>query len=113
MFHAKVLYRYISGTGLNPTLQGSYVDLSNYRDSTLTALVGTLMNHTSVKINCSLHEELNTFHRQAGRKYTIGETNSVSGQGSHGVSDVFGSALFIVDYELYLASKVSLSATLV
>ncbi|KAH8812756.1 glycoside hydrolase family 79 protein [Xylogone sp. PMI_703] len=78
---------YISGTSLNPTLQG------------------TLMNHTSVKINCSLHVDLNTMHTAAGRTYTIGETNSVSGQGSHGVSDVFGSAMFIVDYELYLASK--------
>jgi hypothetical protein len=63
------------------------------------------MNHTSVTQSVQPHIELNTFHRQNGRRYTIGETNSVSGQGSHGVSDVFGSALWLVDYCLYIASQ--------
>ncbi|KAL1981323.1 hypothetical protein VTN96DRAFT_2764 [Rasamsonia emersonii] len=78
---------YISSTSRNPTLQG------------------TLMNHTSVVQAVQPHVELNIFHQQHGRRYTIGETNSVSGQGSHGVSDVFGSALWLVDYCLYIASQ--------
>jgi hypothetical protein len=35
----------------------------------------------------------------------MGETNSISGDGSYGVSDVFGSALWLVDYALYVASQ--------
>ncbi|KAK5991374.1 Beta-glucuronidase [Cladobotryum mycophilum] len=77
---------YVSGTSQNPTLQG------------------TLMNHTSVVINGTIHQSLYKLNHAAGRIYTLGETNSVSGQGAFGVSDVFGSALFIVDYELYYAS---------
>ncbi|KAL7809367.1 hypothetical protein V8C44DRAFT_350543 [Trichoderma aethiopicum] len=65
---------------------------------------GTLMNHTSVVINGTVHQSLCKLHHDAGRIYTLGETNSVSGQGAFGVSNVFGSALFIVDYELYYAS---------
>lgn len=66
------------------------------------------MNHTSVVKNGTVHKSLYNLHKQAGRIYTLGETNSVSGQGAWGVSNVFGSALFIVDYELYYASFVSI-----
>ncbi|CAL5871233.1 uncharacterized protein PFLUO_LOCUS5481 [Penicillium psychrofluorescens] len=78
---------YVSGVGDNPTLQG------------------TLMNHTEIIISLTSHVELNIFHRENGRVYTMGETNSISGDGSYGVSDVFGSALWLVDYELYVASQ--------
>lgn len=64
------------------------------------------MNHTSVVLNGTVHQSLLALNRAAGRVYTLGETNSVSGQGAFGVSNVFGSALFIVDYELYYASFV-------
>lgn len=70
------------------------------------SLIGTLMNHTNVVKNVQPQIELNIYHRQQGRKFTIGETNSISGQGAHGVSDVFGSALWLVDYCLYIASQV-------
>ncbi|KAL7920711.1 major facilitator superfamily domain-containing protein [Trichoderma austrokoningii] len=66
--------------------------------------VGTLMNHTSVVINGTIHQSLCSLNHNAGRIYTLGETNSVSGQGAFGVSNVFGSALFVLDYELYFAS---------
>lgn len=65
------------------------------------------MNHTSVVINGTVHQSLRNLNHNAGRVYTLGETNSVSGQGAFGVSNVFGSALFILDYELYYASFVS------
>jgi hypothetical protein len=67
------------------------------------------MNHTSVVLNGTVHQSLLELNRAAGRTYTLGETNSVSGQGAFGVSNVFGSALFIVDYELYYASFVGSS----
>lgn len=70
-------------------------------------IAGTLMNHTSVVINGTVHQSLYNLNHGAGRIYTLGETNSVSGQGAFGVSNVFGSALFILDYELYYASFVS------
>jgi hypothetical protein len=66
------------------------------------------MNHTSVVINGTIHQSLSALNHNAGRIYTLGETNSVSGQGAFGVSNVFGSALFVLDYELYYASFVSL-----
>lgn len=65
------------------------------------------MNHTSVVINGTIHKSLCSLNHNAGRIYTLGETNSVSGQGAFGVSNVFGSALFVLDYELYYASFVS------
>lgn len=63
------------------------------------------MNHTNVIQALTPHVELNALNRQSGRIYTMGETNSISGDGSHGVSDVFGSALWLVDYALYVASQ--------
>lgn len=69
------------------------------------------MNHTNLIKSAKPHVDLNIFHRQHGRKYTVGETNSISGQGSHGVSDVFGSALWLVDYCLYLAAQVWIPST--
>lgn len=70
------------------------------------------MNHTSVVINGTIHQSLCNLNHNAGRIYTLGETNSVSGQGAFGVSNVFGSALFVLDYELYYASFVSHSVPL-
>jgi hypothetical protein len=67
------------------------------------------MNHTSVVINGTIHQSLLALNAAGGRYYTLGETNSVSGQGAWGVSNVFGSALFVVDYELYYASFVRYS----
>lgn len=63
------------------------------------------MNHTSVIQALTPHVELNILNREAGRIYTMGETNSISGDGAYGVSDVFGSALWLVDYALYVASQ--------
>lgn len=39
--------------------------------------------------------------------YVIGETNSVSCNGRDGVSNVFGSALWYLDYTLFIASNIS------
>lgn len=39
--------------------------------------------------------------------YVIGETNSISCQGRDGVSNVFGTALWYLDYTLFIASNIS------
>lgn len=64
------------------------------------------MDHGNIVDKTQDHIDLNNFHRENDRKYIVGETNSISGQGSSGISDVFGSALWLVDYSLYLASQV-------
>lgn len=42
-----------------------------------------------------------------GVTYVIGETNSISCQGRDGVSNVFGTALWHLDYNLFIASNIS------
>ena len=42
-----------------------------------------------------------------GLTYVIGETNSISCQGRDGVSNVFGTALWYLDYTLFIASNIS------
>lgn len=42
-----------------------------------------------------------------GVTYVIGETNSISCQGRDGVSNVFGTALWYLDYNLFIASNIS------
>lgn len=44
-----------------------------------------------------------------GVEYVIGETNSISCQGRDLVSNVFGSALWYLDYSLYIASATMVS----
>ncbi|KAF2102196.1 family 79 glycoside hydrolase [Rhizodiscina lignyota] len=78
---------YISSTSLPNTLQG------------------TLMNHTGVEVGIANFISLNDFHRANGRTFTIGETNSISGQGAFNVSDVFGAALWEIDYSLLIAAN--------
>ncbi len=48
-----------------------------------------------------------------GYFYSLGETNSIYGQGAASISDVFGSALWLVDYSLHLAANVRSPAELV
>lgn len=73
----------------------------------LNPQIATLMNQTNLVNTVKPHLGLNTFHRQNGRKYTIGATNSISGQRAHGISEVFGSALWLVEYCLDITSQVS------
>lgn len=44
-----------------------------------------------------------------GIEYVIGETNSISCQGRDEVSNVFGSALWYLDYNLYVAANTSVA----
>ncbi|KAI8632144.1 family 79 glycoside hydrolase [Xylariaceae sp. FL1651] len=69
------------------------------------SLQGTLMNHTQVMRTGINILNLNKFHRSAGRYFIIGESNSIYGQGALSISDVFGSALWSIDFALYFASQ--------
>ncbi|KAF2994662.1 hypothetical protein E8E13_000890 [Curvularia kusanoi] len=50
------------------------------------------------------HMRASAYTVSKGLPYVIGETNSIACQGLAGVSDVFGAAVWSVDYALYSAS---------
>jgi hypothetical protein len=68
-------------------------------------LQATLMNHTAVVNTIASHVKLAAEINQNddSAPYVMGETNSLSGGGSNGTSNVFGAALWVVDYTLWQA----------
>lgn len=66
------------------------------------------MNHSSIVNTMAPHFELRSNLSETGLVYTIGECNSISGQGVNGVTDGLGSALWNVDFALWNASNVRL-----
>lgn len=67
-------------------------------------LAGNLMNRTALVNAMSYHGSASAYTVAKGLPYVIGETNSIACQGLAGVSDVFGAAVWSVDYALYSAS---------
>lgn len=66
----------------------------------------TLLNHTAIVHSISSHVTLaRELQQYANAPYIMGETNSLSGGGAAGLSNVFGAALWVVDYALYQASQ--------
>jgi hypothetical protein len=67
------------------------------------------MNHTStthsVDQHAKLSQELNTQGLTKDIPYILGETNSLYHQGKPGLSNSFGAALWVVDFNLYCASQ--------
>jgi hypothetical protein len=54
------------------------------------------------------HDYLGNATADSGIKYVLGETNSISCQGAFNISDVMASAVWAIDYVMYLSSlKVS------
>lgn len=67
-------------------------------------LAGNLMNRTALINGMSYHKSASAYAVSKGLPYVLGETNSIACQGLAGVSDVFGAAVWSVDYALYSAS---------
>lgn len=67
-------------------------------------MAGALMNRTAMFPLMRYHAEASAYSVSKGLPYVIGETNSIACQGLAGVSDVFGAAVWSVDYALYAAS---------
>lgn len=64
------------------------------------------MNHSSIMHSLAAHVTLTAeLHNYTTVPYVLGETNSLSGGGASGLSNVFGSALWVVDYSLYAAPQ--------
>lgn len=67
-------------------------------------LAGNLLNHFHMTSLMYYHEYLSNYTVSQNSTYVIGETNSISCQGQYGISDVFGAALWSIDYVLYVAT---------
>jgi hypothetical protein len=68
----------------------------------------TLFNRQNMLSRVRYHDYLGNATATSGIAYVIGETNSISCQGAFNISDVMASAIWAVDYTLYLSSlKVS------
>lgn len=68
----------------------------------------TLFDRSNMLSRVWYHEYLGNATAHSGIKYVIGETNSISCQGAFNISDVMASAVWAVDYVMYLSSlKVS------
>ncbi|GME66480.1 glycoside hydrolase family 79 protein [Neofusicoccum parvum] len=63
-----------------------------------------LLNHTNVIDRVWPHQQMSPVVVSQGIEYVLGETNSISCQGRDLVSNVFGSALWYLDYTLYVAA---------
>lgn len=64
------------------------------------------MNHTSVVEHLAPHIELARNVAYRGHPYILGETNSIAAQGRDGETNVFGDALWLVDFSLWAAEHV-------
>lgn len=64
------------------------------------------MNHTSIMEALAPHIERQKALAHLGLPYILGETNSLASQGTTGETDVFGDALWLVDFSLYAAEHV-------
>lgn len=69
-------------------------------------LQGTLMNHsiTKASVNAHITEYNGVFPDGDGPPLIFGECNSLYNQGKPGLSNAFGAALWVVDFNLYSAS---------
>jgi hypothetical protein len=68
----------------------------------------TLFNRKNMLSRVRYHDVLGNATADSGIDYVIGETNSISCQGAFNISDVMASAVWVVDYTMYLSSlKVS------
>ncbi|CAI7610721.1 unnamed protein product [Penicillium glandicola] len=64
----------------------------------------TLMNHTSIVHNLGLQIKRSENLAYLGLPYTLGELNSIANQGRNGETNVFGDALWLVDFSLWAAA---------
>lgn len=76
---------------------------ANCAGAPVPTLRDNLLDHHHMTSLAYWHEVLGAQTAALGVPYALGETNSISCQGTAGVSDVFGAALWAVDYVLYVA----------
>ncbi|KAF4630913.1 hypothetical protein G7Y89_g7220 [Cudoniella acicularis] len=67
-------------------------------------LQGTLMNHTKTVLSVNNQAQLAANLSYTNIPFILGETNSLYNQGARGLSNAFGAALWVIDFNLYCAS---------
>ncbi|KAI3400110.1 hypothetical protein diail_4340 [Diaporthe ilicicola] len=70
----------------------------------IPTIKANILDHHHMTSLMWYHEYLGNFSVSQGVPYVLGETNSISCQGKDLVSNVFASALWAVDYVLYVAT---------
>ena len=66
------------------------------------------MNHSSIAESLAPHFQREQNLAYLGHPYVLGELNSIAGQGTNGETNVFGDALWLVDFSLLAAEHVRL-----
>ncbi|KAF2123048.1 hypothetical protein BDV96DRAFT_639596 [Lophiotrema nucula] len=105
----------IMGLGLNNYGQIKSASQHDYHGSNcastkeIAELRQNLLNHTNVQVRATPHIQMSPIIDKYGVEYVLGETNSISCQGRDNVSNVFGSALWYLNYNLYIASSTMVS----
>lgn len=66
------------------------------------------MNHTNIVQNLAPQIRRGKNLAYLGHPFTLGETNSIANQGRNGETNVFGDALWLVDFSLWSAANVRL-----
>jgi len=90
------------------TILAQYMGANCYYSGVGPTIETTLFNRTNMLSRVWYHDYLGNLTANSSIKYVIGETNSISCQGAFNISDVMASAVWAVDYVLYLSSlKVS------
>ncbi|KAJ0116876.1 hypothetical protein J7T55_010027 [Diaporthe amygdali] len=104
----------VLGLGINKKQQIRSTSQHDYHGSNcastkeIATLRQNLLNHTNMANRAYPHQQMAPFIDEThGITYVIGETNSISCQGRDGVSNVFGTALWYLDYTLFIASNIS------
>jgi hypothetical protein len=85
----------------------SQISVHNYiggATSPGVTLQATLMNHTAIKKSTGGHVSYASSINDPSADYIIGEHNSLYGGGADGLSNVFGAAVWGMDFALYAAS---------
>ncbi|KAH7001776.1 hypothetical protein B0J12DRAFT_733930 [Macrophomina phaseolina] len=104
----------IAGTGQARTFtEHTYMGVSSSSSLLppvpLPSLDQNLLNHTFLAHHMEYFVEQSRYSVAHGLPYVIGETNSLASQGLQGVSNVFGAALWSIDYALYTAAATNVS----
>lgn len=64
------------------------------------------MNHTNIVQNLAAQVQRAKSLAYLGHPFILGETNSIANQGRNGETNVFGDALWVVDFSLWSAANV-------
>lgn len=69
----------------------------------IPTIADNLLNHHHMTSLMYYHEYLGNYTVSKGLTYVLGETNSISCQGTAGISDVYAESIWSVDYVMYVA----------